>query len=655
MGCAPSAPATTAAQPRPPAGRYVYGGPVDAAPALAPPPPGGPTPDQVQFIAEALKGTALLGRAPRARALVAARATRSAPAAGALIYAEGAASDAVYVVEDGAVAVGTSQKTRAHCFGEEALLGPARHREAATSKECVVWRVDAKEARRCVAVCAHAKDHRHITALARVGLLEGLTGAQLQLTAAACEETQYEAGAIIVKKGATGDTMYCVLEGSVDCAEIGTGPVSLRDLHLKAGEYFGERSLVCDQFRAATVTARTGTVLLELARPRFISALGAPLRQVLDANLRLNVLASVEVLDQLTPDERVRCAALFVEKVFEAGEIVVRQGEMGDAFYVVKSGRCRVEVGAERRVVGALEPGNYFGERALLGADVRTASVVAEDRVECALLSRRAFEGALGPLARIRARGAAAATPRWPCEALELGAVLKGAFGAATVVKAPDGRAYLLRAPVPWLRRAAPWPAPLGIYGDGSRLVARAPGGPLRARGPLSDGQVLFYAAGVRDALAQVHALGVVVRALSPDDIHVDQDGRPVLAEFAAAKTLAEGARTYTLVGFAHYLSPEQVLGSGHDTSSDLWALGCLVHELATGSVPFASLVETIAGAYAPPPTASGRAAAALLAVDAAARGGALTGLDAGAAPPWTPPPGHVAEGRPDAARWDAW
>jgi hypothetical protein len=79
------------------------------------------------------------------------------------------------------------------------------------------------------------------------------------------------------------------------------------------------------------------------------------------------------------------------------------------------------------------------------------------------------------------------------------------------------------------------------------------------------------------------------------------------------------------------------------------------VHELATGSVPFASLVETIAGAYAPPPTAPGRAAAALLAADAAARGGALAGLDAGAAPPWTPPPGHVAAGRPGTARWDAW
>jgi len=655
MGCAPSAPATTAARPRPPAGRYVYGGPVDAAAALAPPPPGGPTADQVQFIAEALRATTLLKQTPRVRALAAARATRLDVAAGARIYAAGAASDAVYVVEDGAVAVGTSQKTRAHCFGEEALLGPGMYCEAATSQQCIVWRVCAKDARRCVAVCAHAKDHRRITALARVGLLEGLTGVQLQLTAAACEEICYEAGAIIVQKGATGDAMYCVLEGSVDCTEIGTGPVPLRDLHLKAGEYFGERSLVCDQFRAATVTARTETMLLELARPRCMSALGAPLRRVLDANLRLNVLASVEVLDQLTPAERVRCAALFAEQVFEAGDIVVRQGDLGDAFYVVKSGRCRVEVGAERRVVGALEPGNYFGERALLGDDIRTASVVAEDRVECALLSRRAFEGALGPLARLRARGAAVNTPCWPREALEPGAVLQGAFGAATVVKAPDGRAYLLRAPVPWLRRAAPWPVSLGIYGDGSRLVARAPGGPLRDRGPLSDKEVLFYAAGVGAALAAVHASGVVVRALSPDDVHVDEAGRPVLAEFAAAKTLAAGARTYTLVGFAPYLSPEQVLGSGHDTSSDLWALGCLVHELATGSVPFASLVETIAGAYAPPPTAPGRAAAALLAADAAARGGALAGLDAGAAPPWTPPPGHVAAGRPGTARWDAW
>ena len=65
MGCAPSAPQERApAKKARAAGRYVYGGAVDAAAALPPPPPGGPTPAQQRAIAEALaKGTRLFARA----------------------------------------------------------------------------------------------------------------------------------------------------------------------------------------------------------------------------------------------------------------------------------------------------------------------------------------------------------------------------------------------------------------------------------------------------------------------------------------------------------------------------------------------------------------------------------------------------------------
>ena len=84
MGCAPSAPQERApAKKARAAGRYVYGGAVDAAAALPPPPPGGPTPAQQRAIAEALaKGTRLFARAPpEAAAAAAARATASASAA----------------------------------------------------------------------------------------------------------------------------------------------------------------------------------------------------------------------------------------------------------------------------------------------------------------------------------------------------------------------------------------------------------------------------------------------------------------------------------------------------------------------------------------------------------------------------------------------
>ena len=113
--------------------------------------------------------------------------------------------------------------------------------------------------------------------------------------ALAAEELEVKAGAEVVKKGATGATMFCILEGTVDCTNIGTGEVRMRDLVLRQGEYFGERALLRDQFRAADVRARTDCVLLEVDRRRVEAALG-PLSALLDANLRRRVLSSVEVL-----------------------------------------------------------------------------------------------------------------------------------------------------------------------------------------------------------------------------------------------------------------------------------------------------------------------------------------------------------------------
>ena len=645
MGCAPSAPQERApAKKARAAGRYVYGGAVDAAAALPPPPPGGPTPAQQRAIAEALaKGTRLFARAPPEAA--AAAAARATAAGAARPYRAGDVGEAAFVVGDAG-----------NVMGGEALLGPApRAADGAAPPGGAAWRVDAAAARRCVATAAAARHRRAAVALARVGLLEGLTEAQLDVAALAAEELEVKAGAEVVKKGATGATMFCILEGTVDCTNIGTGEVRMRDLVLRQGEYFGERALLRDQFRAADVRARTDCVLLEVDRRRVEAALG-PLSALLDANLRRRVLSSVEVLAKLTDDERRRCADLFATKSYAAGEVIVRQGDRGDAFYVLRRGRARVEVGPERRVVGSLEPGNYFGEMALLGDDARTASVVAEDDCECAVLGRAPFVEAFGSLQRICARAdndeGGPRAPPWPRHELKKVATVTGAFGDVAIVAAPDGVRYRLHAA--WKFGRVP-PSILGFapYDDGARLAAHAPGGPLRRRGRLGPDAVAFYGRGVREALSVLHAANVIIRALTPDDVHVDARGRPILAEFGAARRLDEGARAFTLVGYGPYLAPEQLLGTGHGRGADLWGLGCLAYELAVGYAPFASFARSLDGAYdargLPPKLRA--AVAALLAVDAAGRDAAFP-----AAPvPWTPPPNHTVAESAEAFCWDAW
>jgi cAMP-dependent protein kinase regulator len=78
---------------------------------------------------------------------------------------------------------------------------------------------------------------------------------------------------------------------------------------------------------------------------------------------------------------------------YDAGERIVRQGEEGDAFYVIISGR--VVVIENRRVKHGLLPGAYFGETSLLLDVPRTATVRAETPVRVLALDRKAFDKVL--------------------------------------------------------------------------------------------------------------------------------------------------------------------------------------------------------------------------------------------------------------------
>ncbi|HEX7254730.1 MAG TPA: cyclic nucleotide-binding domain-containing protein [Gaiellaceae bacterium] len=75
---------------------------------------------------------------------------------------------------------------------------------------------------------------------------------------------------------------------------------------------------------------------------------------------------------------------------YEAGEVIVQQGEAGDSFYLVLEGRARV-LGRSR----PLRPGDFFGEMALVDGGPRSATVTASAAVRVMKLPRRAFLRAL--------------------------------------------------------------------------------------------------------------------------------------------------------------------------------------------------------------------------------------------------------------------
>lgn len=100
-----------------------------------------------------------------------------------------------------------------------------------------------------------------------------------------------------------------------------------------------------------------------------------------------DALAQVPLFAGLSPRHLKRLSDLTEESRFMEGAKVVRQGDSGDAFFVILEGEAKV-LGPSGRVLSRLLPGEYFGEISLLDGGPRTASVVAETPLTMLALSR---------------------------------------------------------------------------------------------------------------------------------------------------------------------------------------------------------------------------------------------------------------------------
>ncbi|KAJ2961334.1 hypothetical protein NQZ79_g3370 [Umbelopsis isabellina] len=236
-------------------------------------------------------------------------------------------------------------------------------------------------------------------------LFKNFDDEQYQDVVNAMEEKRVPPNTTVIEQGAVGDFFYIVESGTLDCFITKDGGSPHKVTEYNAGGSFGELALMYNAPRAATIKSTSDCVLWALDRVTFRSILmenTSRKRKMYEA-----FLEEVPLLRSLEPYERHKIADALESSYYEDGDEVVKQGDVGDNFYMIESGKAIAYKLAEdgtKQEVYRYEKGGYFGELALLNDSPRAATVVAVGRLKCATLGKKAFTRLLGPVRDILKR-----------------------------------------------------------------------------------------------------------------------------------------------------------------------------------------------------------------------------------------------------------
>jgi cAMP-dependent protein kinase regulator len=217
-----------------------------------------------------------------------------------------------------------------------------------------------------------------------------------------------------ITQGDAGDYFYVVERGVFDvyvnpAGHVLPGPEGMgkKVNTIGPGGSFGELALMYNAPRAATVVStEKDSTLWALDRVTFRRILMDSAFQ--RRRMYESFLEEVPLLSSLTLYERSKIADALDTKKFAPGETIIREGDPGEAFFLLESGEAEVfKAESGDKVLKEYAKGDYFGELALLDDKPRAASVVAKkDAGECkvAYLGKQGFQRLLGPVEGIMRR-----------------------------------------------------------------------------------------------------------------------------------------------------------------------------------------------------------------------------------------------------------
>eukprot|EP00900_Chrysochromulina_parva_P017310 jgi/Chrpa1/25580/Chrysochromulina_OHIO_Genome00008299-RA len=388
---------------------------------------------------------------------------------------------------------------------------------------------------------------------------------------------------VAMQKGQECDLGGClcvVLEGQVKASSGSQLMVAISGVAHKytTGAVLGQVGLFDDSGVAGGLRA------VALSASRLCKLPGTAYRRGMEfarqAHIKANmkVLSTIPIFSKLSITERLQIADLGKVRSYQVKDTIVREGEMGSTFYIVRQGGAIVTRGTNAdgmpQRIDYKYPGDYFGEASLLEGMPRNATVIADvPGTEALCIDKALFDQRLlGPLSEIMDRS-----------------------------ESTIQQQMLVSVPLLSQLTAERRDALLGRL----KLETFAPGAFVFKQGDLGDRLYIIKAGEVvvsvrDDVVGGERPLNRLYtgqyfgeRALLKEEprmaknVLLSETGYLKLIDMGFAKRLGKGEKTYTLCGTPYYLAPEMILHRGHGFALDWWTVGVLTYEMMEGEPPF--------------------------------------------------------------------
>lgn len=440
------------------------------------------------------------------------------------------------------------------------------------------------------------------------------------------------AGEVIIREGDVGDVLYVIDEGQFTVHKKDeTGEAQLVFTYTTIGAVFGELSLMYGKPRAASVIAKTDGRLWSISRLAFRASLMKKQQVGL-----MKTLKGIPVLNALKFTQLQRICERTNEQVFKPDDLVFKEGEdVPWALCVILSGSIRTRGKTAGKKEKSRKDGTYIAKPEV-GTVVMEAT--ADERTTCAFVPMDVFCDVVGSGAKDVLNATSAKTNRGAPLAKQAsifsgGLSSKGRAESKNMQDFKVDKAIMLiggefgylgsctsKSNSEYSVKVVSKKAAVDSHRDhkvaNERTFLNAMGGECKFIpsivatcqdskvvtivyddnfvGDLSmclgagvdDTTKLYYAACIYSAVSFLHEFGLIHRYVNTESVYVNSAGVPKITDMRNVKRM-EGSKVFTVCGDPLYFAPEIITQQGYDYSCDLWALGCLIHEMYEETTPF--------------------------------------------------------------------